>query len=163
MKRILIVAVTLIVSACAGPIGGTPGGGTAPHSGGGGGSSGGGSGNGGGGSGGGDGTTVHGTVVRGEDGRPYPNAWVRFGELLSSTQEAEAHTVTDSRGRFAIDLPAGQYRVSAGDECDLNARFDIVGRVPDDVMITIPGQTRVDFVESPITPGWVDTGTCAPN
>lgn len=106
---------------------------------------------------------VTGRIVRADTGQPYPNAWVRFEVALSAVESAEAHTVTDAGGRYAIRLPAGQYRVSAGDDCDLNARFDIAGRAPDDIMISVPETTHLDFVESAITPGYVDHGTCASN
>ncbi len=108
-------------------------------------------------------SVVSGRIVRADTGQPYPQAWVRFEVALSAVESAEAHTVTDTRGRYAIRLPAGQYQVSAGDDCDLNAQFDILGRAHDDIMISVPETTHVDFVESPITPGYVDHGTCAPN
>jgi hypothetical protein len=72
----------------------------------------------------------------------------------------EIHTVTDGNGRYAIQLTAGQYQVTAGDDCDLNAGFAIVGRASDDAMISIPGISVVDFVEYPITPGADLPGAC---
>ena len=93
-------------------------------------------------------------------GQPYPKAWVRFGWLVDATHEMEVHTVTDGTGRYAIQLLAGQYRVSAGDDCDLNAGFAIAGRAPDDVMIAVPGISVVNFFEYPITPGADVPGAC---
>jgi hypothetical protein len=104
--------------------------------------------------------TVSGQIVHRDTGEPYPNAYVRFGWLVDANYEKETHTVTDGSGRYAIQLPAGQYQVTAGDSCDLNAGFAIVGRAPDDVMITVPGASEVDFVEYPITPGADLPGVC---
>ena len=97
--------------------------------------------------------TVAGRIVRQDTGAPYPKAWVRFGWLVDANWEKETHTLTDDTGSYAIQLPAGQYQVTAGDSCDLNAGFAIVGRHPDDIMITVPGTSEVDFVEYPIVPG----------
>ena len=105
-------------------------------------------------------STVSGKIVRNGTGQPYPNAYVRFGWLVSAYYEKEIHTVTDGRGMYAIRLPAGQFQVTAVDTCDLNAGFAIVGRARDDVMITIPGTTQVNFVEYPITPGADLAGVC---
>ena len=105
-------------------------------------------------------STVSGQIVHRDTGEPYPNAYVRFAWLVDANYEEEAHTVTDGSGRYAIQLPAGQYQVTAGDSCDLNAGFAIVGRAPDDVMITVPGTSEVDFVEYPITPGADLPGAC---
>lgn len=85
-----------------------------------------------------------------DTGQPYPNAWVRFGSLVS---EMENCTATDTDGTYAIQLPPGEYQVTADDTCDINAGFDIDGRHPDDIVITVPGTTEVDFVEYPMTPG----------
>ena len=104
--------------------------------------------------------TVSGQIVDRDTGEPYPNAYVRFAWLVNATYEGETHTTTDARGRYALELPAGQYQVTAGDSCDLNAGFSIVGRAPDDVMITVPGTAEVDFVEYPITPGADLPGAC---
>jgi hypothetical protein len=104
--------------------------------------------------------TVSGTIVRRDNGAPYPGAYVRFGWLADATTEQQAHTVTDRAGRYAIQLPAGVYQVSAGDTCDLNAGFTIAGRQQDDNMITVPGTTEVDFVQFAITPGADITGVC---
>jgi Carboxypeptidase regulatory-like domain len=105
-------------------------------------------------------STVSGQIVRHDTGEPYPNAYVRFGWLVNASYEKETHTVTDDSGRYEIQLPAGQYEVTAGDSCDLNAGFAIVGRAPDNVMITVPGTSEVDFVEYPITPGADLPGVC---
>jgi hypothetical protein len=104
--------------------------------------------------------TVSGQIVRGDTGEPYPKAYVRFAWLVNAISEKEIHTVTDGSGRYAVELPAGQYQVTAGDSCDLNAGFAILGRAPDDVMITVPGTSRVNFVEYPITPGADLPGVC---
>jgi Carboxypeptidase regulatory-like domain len=104
--------------------------------------------------------TVSGTVVSRDTGAAYPNAYVRFGWLVSAGYEMEAHTVTDSGGRYSIQLAAGRYQVTAGDSCDLNAGFTIAGPRPDDVMIDVPGTSVVDFVEYPITPGADLPGVC---
>jgi hypothetical protein len=104
--------------------------------------------------------TVSGQIVRRDTGEPYPNAYVRFAWLVTANYGKEAHTVTDDSGRYAIQLPAGQYQVTAGDSCDLNAGFAIVGKAPDDVMITVPGTSGVDFIEYPITPGADLPGVC---
>ena len=105
-------------------------------------------------------STVSGQIVRRDTGEPYPNAYVRFAWLVNADYEKETHTVTDGSGRYVIQLPAGQYQVTAGDSCDLNAGFAIVGKAPDDVMITVPGTSEVDFVEYPITPGADLPGAC---
>jgi hypothetical protein len=105
-------------------------------------------------------STVSGQIVRGDTGEPYPNAYVRFGWLVNAAYEGETHTVTDGSGRYAIQLLAGQYQVTAGDSCDLNAGFAIVGKAPDDVMITVPGTSELNFVEYPITPGADLPGAC---
>jgi hypothetical protein len=105
-------------------------------------------------------SSVYGQIVRRDTGEPYPNAYVRFGWLVNATYEQETHTVTDDSGRYEIQLPAGQYQVTAGDSCDLNAGFAVVGRAPDDVTITVPGTSEVDFVEYPITPGADLPGVC---
>ncbi|WP_322756531.1 carboxypeptidase-like regulatory domain-containing protein [Frankia sp. Cas3] len=175
MKRIPIVLIlVLVLAACAPSDGGgggyaTGGGGSATGGGGsatgGGGSAtgGGGSATGGGGSatgGGGAYSTIFGRIVRGDSGKPYPKAYVRFGWLVNANDEREAHTVTDDGGRYRIQLPAGLYQVTAGDTCDLNAGFAIVGRAQDDNMITVPGTNEVDFVEGPITPGADIRGLC---
>ena len=104
--------------------------------------------------------TVSGEIVDRATGQPYPNAYVRFGWLVDAVYEKETHTVTDGSGRYEIQLPAGQYQVTAGDSCDLNAGFAIVGRSADDVMITVPGTNVVDFVEYPISPGADLPGVC---
>jgi hypothetical protein len=104
--------------------------------------------------------TVYGQIVHRDTGRPYPNSYVRFGWLENANYEKESHTVTDGSGRYSIQLPAGQYQVTAGDSCDLNAGFAIVGRARDDIMITVPGTSVVDFVEYPITPGADLPGAC---
>jgi Carboxypeptidase regulatory-like domain len=104
--------------------------------------------------------TVSGQIVRHDTREPYPNAYVRFAWLVNANSEKETHTVTDDSGRYAVQLPSGQYRVTAGDSCDLNAGFAIVGKAPDDVMITVPGTSEVDFVEYPITPGADLPGVC---
>jgi len=104
--------------------------------------------------------TVSGRIVHRDTGEPYPNAYVRFGWLVNASYEKETHTVTDDSGRYAIQLSAGQYQVTAGDSCDLNAGFAIMGRALDNVMITVPGISEVDFVEYPITPGANLTGVC---
>jgi hypothetical protein len=105
-------------------------------------------------------STVFGQIVRHGTGAPYPNAYVRFAWLVNASYEKETHTVTDESGRYAIQLLEGQYQVTAGDSCDLNAGFAIVGKAPDDVMITVPGTNEVDFVEYPITPGADLPGVC---
>jgi hypothetical protein len=105
-------------------------------------------------------STVSGQIVDRATGDPYPNAWVKFAWLVDANHEMETHTVTDGSGRFEIQLGAGQYQVTAGDDCDLNAVFAIVGRAPDDVMITVPGTSVVDFVEYPATPGADVPGVC---
>jgi ABC-type transport system substrate-binding protein len=104
--------------------------------------------------------TVSGQIVHQDTGAPYPNAYVRFEWLVNASYEGEAHTVTDGSGRYTIQLPAGQYQLTAGDSCDLNAGFAIVGKAPDDVMITVPGTSEVDFVEYPLTPGADIPGAC---
>lgn len=104
--------------------------------------------------------TVSGRIVNRDTGAPYPRAYVRFGWLENAVTEKETHTVTNAAGRYTIQLPAGQYQVTAGDSCDLNAGFSIAGRAPDDVMITVPGTSVVDFVEYPITPGADLPGVC---
>jgi hypothetical protein len=96
--------------------------------------------------------TVSGRIVHGDTGKPYPKAYVRFAWLVNASSEKETHTLTDGSGSYAIQLPAGQYQVTAGDSCDLNAGFGIVGKAPDDIMITVPGTSKVDFVEYSITP-----------
>ena len=103
---------------------------------------------------------MSGQIANRDTGEPYPNAYVRFGWLVNASYENETHTVTDNSGRYTIELAAGQYQVTAGDSCDLNAGFAIVGRAPDDVMITVPGTSELDFVEYPITPGADLPGTC---
>ena|SRR6266536_4726790 len=159
MKRPVTILVTsLLLAACGSQSGsGSYGGG----------SSGGGSGGGGttavGGAtrGGGGNATVSGTIARRDNGAAYPRAYVRFGWLVDASHEREAHTSTDSAGRYAIQLPAGVYQVSAGDSCDLNAGFTILGRQQDDDnMVTVNGTTEVDFVEYPITPGADIPGAC---
>jgi hypothetical protein len=104
--------------------------------------------------------TVSGRIVRKDTGAPYPNAAVRFGWLVDAYWENETHTLTDGSGSYAIQLPAGQYQVTANDYCDLNAGFAIVGRHPDDIMITVPGTIEVDFVEYEIVPGGEHWGGC---
>ena len=149
MKRTLIVTLLLLaLAACSSSGGGSSGSGVNSS-----GSNAGGSDNG-------THSTVSGQIVNRETGEPYPNAYVRFGWLVNATYESETHTVTDGGGRYAIELPPGQYEVTAGDSCDLNAGFSIVGRTPDDVMITVPGTSEVDFVEFPITPGADLPGSC---
>jgi hypothetical protein len=103
---------------------------------------------------------VSGQVVHRDTGEPYANAYVRFGWLVNASYEKETHTVTDDSGRYEIQLPAGQYQVTAGDSCDLNAGFAIVGKAPDDITITVPGTSEVDFVEYPITSGADLPGVC---
>jgi hypothetical protein len=93
-------------------------------------------------------------------GAPYPKAYVRFGWLVDAVYDKETHTVTDGNGRYSIQLPAGLYKVSAGDSCDYNTKFSIVGRVPDDITITVPGTSTVDFLEDPIHDGGVSPGYC---
>lgn len=105
-------------------------------------------------------SAVSGQIVDHITGQPYPNAYVRFAWLVDANNEKEIHTVTDASGRYEIQLPAGQYQVTAGDACDLNAGFAIIGRTPDDTMITVPGTSIVDFVEYPITPGADIPGAC---
>jgi hypothetical protein len=105
-------------------------------------------------------STLSGQIVDQATGQPYPNAWVRFAWLVDANYEMETHTVANGDGRYEIQLAAGQYQVTAGDDCDLNAGFAIVGRAPDDVMITVPGTSVVDFVEYPITPGADLPGAC---
>jgi hypothetical protein len=104
--------------------------------------------------------TVSGQIVHQDTGAPYPNAYIRFEWLVNAVYEGETHTVTDGSGRYTIQLPAGQYQVTAGDSCDLNAGFAIAGKAPDDVMIAVPGTSEVDFVEYPITPGADIPGAC---
>jgi hypothetical protein len=147
MKRTLIVLAVMLVAACgssswppADPGSSTTGGQPAPGA-----------------------VAVSGRVVRADTGHPYPNAWIRFEVALSAVESAETHTVTDAAGRYVIRLAAGQYQVSAGDDCDLNAQFDMVGRVRDDIMISVPQTTHIDFIESAITPGYVDHGICTSN
>jgi Carboxypeptidase regulatory-like domain len=103
---------------------------------------------------------VSGRVVHRNSGVPYERAYVRFEWLVSATEGREVHTYTGADGRYSIQLPAGQYQVSAGDECDLNAGFTLVGRGRNDYMVTVPGDDQVDFVESPITPGEYIPGVC---
>ncbi|HET9648308.1 MAG TPA: carboxypeptidase-like regulatory domain-containing protein [Microlunatus sp.] len=154
MKRVPIVAILMfMLAACGLPSGVTSNGGSSN-----GGSSSGGNSNGGSSSGG--DSIVSGQIVTRDSGEPYPNAYVRFAWLVNANYENEIHTVTDATGRYSIELPAGQYQVTAGDSCDLNAGFAIVGRAPDDVMITVPGTGEVDFVEYPITPGADLPGSC---
>jgi len=105
-------------------------------------------------------STVSGQIVRGDTGQPYPNAYVRFAVLVNAIYERETHTLTDGSGRYAIQLPTGEYQVTAGDSCDLNAGFTIAGKAPDDVMITVPGTSEVNFIEYPITPGADLPGVC---
>lgn len=104
--------------------------------------------------------TVTGRIVQRSGGRPYPNAYVRFGWLENAVYEKETDTRTRTDGTYVVQLPAGQYQVSAGDDCDLNAGFDIVGPRRDDAMITVPGDSQVDFVEYPITPEAETRGDC---
>jgi len=145
MKRLPIVALLMLVLAgCVSPSGTVSDGGRSQGSDPSGGASG----------------TVWGQIADRDTGRPYPNAYVRFEWLVNAAVENEIHTVTDSSGRYAVELPAGQYQVTAGDSCDLNAGFAMVGRGPDDVMITVPGTREVDFVEYPITPGADLPGAC---
>jgi hypothetical protein len=98
--------------------------------------------------------------VHRDTGQPYANAYVRFAWLVNASYGEETHTVTDGGGRYTIQLPAGQYQVTAGDSCDLNAEFAIVGKAPDDVMIAVPETSEIDFVEYPITPGADIPGAC---
>jgi hypothetical protein len=145
MKRLPIVALLMLVlAACASPYGGISDGGSSqgvdPN--------------------GGASSTVSGQIKNRDTGQPYPNAYVRFEWLVNAAVANEIHTVTDSGGRYVVKLPAGQYQITAGDSCDLNAGFAIVGRGPDDVMITVPGTPEVDFVEYPITPGADLPGAC---
>ncbi|WP_344806962.1 carboxypeptidase-like regulatory domain-containing protein [Microlunatus ginsengisoli] len=105
-------------------------------------------------------SVVSGQITDRETGRPYPNAYVRFEWLVNATYANEIHTVTDGSGRYVVELQPGQYQVTAGDSCDLNAGFAIVGRAPDDVMISVPETSEVDFVEYPITPGADIPGVC---
>jgi Carboxypeptidase regulatory-like domain len=104
--------------------------------------------------------TVSGQIVHQDTGAPYPNAYVRFEWLVNASYERETTTVTDGSGRYSIQLPAGQYQLTAGDSCDLNAGFAIVGKAPDDLMITVPGTSEVDFVEYSLTPGADVPGAC---
>jgi len=104
--------------------------------------------------------TVSGRIVHRDTGQPYANAYVRFAWLVNASYGEETHTVTDGGGRYTIQLPAGQYQVTAGDSCDLNAEFAIVGKAPDDVMIAVPETGEIDFVEYPITPGADIPGAC---
>jgi hypothetical protein len=103
---------------------------------------------------------VSGRVVHRDTGAPYANAYVRFEWLVNATSGRETHTLTNAVGRYGIQLAPGQYQVTAGDSCDLNAGFSMVGRAADDVMITVPGTSEVDFVEYPITPGADIPGVC---
>ena len=103
---------------------------------------------------------MSGQVLRRDDSRPYPRAWIRFSWLLNAVYEREVHTMTDANGRYSIALPPGRYQVTAGDDCELNAGFAIVGRVADDVMISVPDTNRVDLVEYDITPGAHIEGLC---
>ena len=43
-------------------------------------------------------STVSGRIVRLDTGKPYPNAYVRFGWLVDANHEMEIHTVTDGNG-----------------------------------------------------------------
>ena len=95
--------------------------------------------------------SISGRIVYQDTRAPYAKAWVRFGWLVNAVYEREADTKTGSDGRYVIRLPAGMYQVSAGDDCDLDAGFDIVGQSAADGMIVVPGATGVDFVEHPIT------------
>ena len=104
--------------------------------------------------------TVSGRIVHRDTGQPYANAYVRFAWLVNASYGEETHTVTDGGGRYTIQLPPGQYQVTAGDSCDLNAEFAIVGKAPDDVMIAVPETSEIDFVEYPITPGADIPGAC---
>lgn len=104
--------------------------------------------------------TVSGTIVNRDTGAAYADAYVRFEWLVSAGHGMEAHTNTDGGGRYAIQLSAGQYQVTAGDSCDLNAGFTIVGSRPDEVMISVPETSVVDFVEYPLTPGADLPGAC---
>lgn len=61
---------------------------------------------------------MSGQIVNRDTGQPYPNAWVRFGSLVS---EMENCTATDTDGTYAIQLPPGEYQVTADDTCDINA------------------------------------------
>ena len=104
--------------------------------------------------------TVSGRIVHRDTGEAYANAYVRFAWLVNASYGEETHTVTDGGGRYTIQLPAGQYQVTAGDSCDLNAEFAIVGKAPDDVMIAVPETSEIDFVAYPITPGADIPGAC---
>ena len=104
--------------------------------------------------------TVSGRIVHRDTGEAYANAYVRFAWLVNASYEEETHTVTDGGGRYTIQLPVGQYQVTAGDSCDLNAGFAIVGKAPDDVMIAVPETSEIDFVAYPITPGADIPGAC---
>ena len=104
--------------------------------------------------------TVSGRIVHRDTGQPYANAYVRFAWLVNASYGEETHTVTNGGGRYTIQLPAGQYQVTAGDSCDLNAEFAIVGKAPDDVMIAVPETSEIDFVAYPITPGADIPGAC---
>ena len=104
--------------------------------------------------------TVSGRIVHRDTGEAYANAYVRFAWLVNASYEEETHTVTDGGGRYTIQLPVGQYQVTAGDSCDLNAEFAIVGKAPDDVMIAVPETSEIDFVAYPITPGADIPGAC---
>jgi hypothetical protein len=97
--------------------------------------------------------TVSGQIVGRDTGAPYPKAYVKFAWLVNSYWEKESHIVTDDSGSYAIQLPAGQYQVTANDPCDLNAAFAIAGRDPYDIMITVPGTSEVNFVEYESVPG----------
>jgi hypothetical protein len=133
MKRISIaVILMLVLAACGLPSGGDPSGGDYGDPSGG-------------------YYTVSGQIVRHDTGEPYPNADVRFGWLVNAVYEKETHVTTDERGSYAIQISAGQYEVTAHDPCDLSAGFAIVGGTP--LIITVPGISRVDFVEYPVVPG----------
>jgi hypothetical protein len=101
--------------------------------------------------------------VHRDTGEPYPNAYVRFEWLLNAVYAREVSTQTDQGGRYAIQLAPGQYQVTAGDSCDLNAAFTVIGSdavLSESVMISVPGTSTLNFAEHPLTPGAEVPGVC---
>jgi hypothetical protein len=91
------------------------------------------------------GTMVSGQVIHGDTGEPYANAIVEFENLYGGN----VHTVTDSDGRYSVELPPDTYTALALDSNDYNEGFNVIGRT--DNAVTVPPSTTINFEGSPLT------------
>lgn len=94
--------------------------------------------------------TVTGTVTVEETGEPWPGAWVELKDALAVSDAygvgPNVHTVTAEDGSYELQVPPGEYKALAGDNCQDGALIILEGREISDNLVQEPGNEVINFV-----------------